>query len=155
MENWTPNHLHIPSSLSEQFILPLLKLNFSLKFNFSVFWLKLILDFSHFPPSSEKQLILFMFFCSSKKVTKNFGGLLFVKYFSNGFKALYSNGLRLIKNSNRFSSPYFSLIGNLGSSCWSLLTSITPECCPKENSKFLEIYSFMSELYSPKGYEKK
>ena len=90
--------------------------------------------------------------CSSKNVTKNLGGLLlFVKYFSSGFKILYCNGLRLIKNSNLFRSPYFSLIGNLGSSWLSLLLSITPECWPKENSKFLEMYSFIRELYSPNG----
>ena len=39
-----------------------------------------------------------------------------INCFSNGYKTLYCNGLRLIKNSNLFRSPYFSLIGNLGNS---------------------------------------
>ena len=34
---------------------------------------------------------------------------------------------------------YFSFMGNLGSSNLSLLTSITPECCPKATLKFFEI----------------
>ena len=37
---------------------------------------------------------------------------------------------------NLFNSPYFSFIGNLGSSRKSLVGSITPECCPKAKLKF-------------------
>ena len=55
---------------------------------------------------------------------------------------------------NLFNSPYFSFIGNLGNSRKSLLESITPECCPKANSKFKSVTIFFKTvLYSPKGYE--
>ena len=41
---------------------------------------------------------------------------------------IYLNGKVCIKVLNLFISPYFSLIGNLGSSHKSLVSSITPEC---------------------------
>ena len=151
IENWTPNHLQIPLSFKEQLTLPLLNENFSLKLIFNIFLLRKIFDFRHLSPSSEKQLILFKFFCSLKNSTENFGGLLLINNFSSGINFLYCKGWSLIKNSNLFKSPYFSLIGNLGSSYWSLLLSITPECWPKENLKFLEIYFFIKLLYSPNG----
>ena len=58
-----------------------------------------------------------------------FGGLLsFFIYLSSGSIFLYCRGNNLIKNLNLSKSPYFSLIGNLGSSYLFLLKSITPEC---------------------------
>ena len=99
-----------------------------------------VLDFSHLSPSSEKQLILLIFFCSLKNSTEKFGGLFaLVKYLSVGRSSLYSNGYKLIKNLNLFKSPYFSLIGKRGNSNLSLFKSITPECWPKAISKFFEM----------------
>ena len=61
----------------------------------------------------------------------------------------------MIKNLNLFKSPYFSLIGNLGSSKKSFVLSITPECWPKAYLKPNDlIISLNAKLYSPKGYEK-
>ena len=37
-------------------------------------------------------------------------------YLSSGIILLYCKGNKSIKNANLFKSPYFSLIGNLGSS---------------------------------------
>jgi hypothetical protein len=57
-------------------------------------------------------------------------------YLSLGIILLYCKGKKLTKRSNLLRSPYFSFIGNLGSSYLSLFKSITPECCPKANLKF-------------------
>ena len=85
----------------------------------------------------------------------NFGGLLFLRiYLSFGVIFLYSRGYKFIIKLNLSKSPYFSLIGNLGSSYLSLFISITPEFCPNAKSKFLEMYSFCFKLNSPNGYEK-
>ena len=50
------------------------------------------------------------------KYLSKLGGLLFVTYLSSGITFLYSKGNKSIINSNLSISPYFSFIGNLGSS---------------------------------------
>ena len=93
-----------------------------------------------------------MLSCSSKNSIIMEGGLLDSdKSLSAGKSVLYWIGKSLIINSNLSRSPYFSFIGNLGSSYLSLFKSITPECWPNAKSNLLEIYFFWSKLYSPKG----
>ena len=115
----------------------------------------MIFDFSHLSPSSEKQLICSMFFCSLKNSTIVSGGFLFFKiYLSSGKIFLYSNGNKFIKKLNLSKSPYFSLIGNLASSYLSLLISINPECCPNPKSNLLEIYFFVLNCTHQKDKKK-
>ena len=94
---------------------------------------------------------------SSKNLIFTTGGFFdCTRYLSSGVMLSNFKGRVFIKVLNLFISPYFSLIGNLGNSNLSLVSSITPECCPKAylNPK-LFIKFLNSELYSPNGYEKK
>ena len=70
-----------------------------------------------------------MLSCSLKNITLKLGGLFsIVNFFSRGSNCSYSRGNEFIIELNLFNCPYFSLIGNLGSSNLSLFKSITPEC---------------------------
>ena len=64
---------------------------------------------------------------------------------------LYLKGRVFNKVLNLEISPYFSFIGNLGSSRSFFVSSITPECCPKAYLKFNSLTIFLIHSYSPKG----
>ena len=65
---------------------------------------------------------------------------------------MYLKGRVLVIDLNLLISPYFSLMGNLGSSKKFLVSSITPECCPNAYLKPRDEIIFLnSMLYSPNG----
>ena len=65
----------------------------------------------------------------SKNLILTSGGLLLLFiYLFFGVILLYGKGKVLRINLNLSNSPYFSFIGNLGSSRKSFVESITPEC---------------------------
>ena len=71
------------------------------------------------------------------------GGFSFlVRYLFSGVIFLYGKGNVLRIDSNLFSSPYFSFMGNLGNSKKFLDKSIIPECWPKANLKFKSVTIF-------------
>ena len=94
-----------------------------------------------------------MFVVFSKNSILTSGGFVDkFKYFSAGNIFLYFKGKVFVKVLKRFRSPYFSLIGNLGSSKRSFVSSMTPECWPKAYLKFNSLIILLnSKLYSPKG----
>ena len=109
-------------------------------------------EFLHLSSSFEKQLIFLRFFVSKNSMI-TFGGFVeLLIYFSSGSNFLYLNGKVFNNVENLLISPYFSFMGNRGSSNKFLVSSITPECCPKAYLNPKSIIMFLSSmLNSPNG----